>query len=272
MTFFAGIIPKGCFPVIQDRKNKKNSNFAPGTKPTHRQMKQYIIVIFTALLATISSDAQKRYELNAGDFTELIVNGNVNVDYHTSADSAGYAVYTTTPDIAPLIEFSITKGKLTVSRAPREDNSPMPDGLPTVRVYSRFLVKAENSGDSTVRIMTMAACPNFNARVIGNGRLVMRDLSSRDVTLTLLTGRGTIVAYGSCTNATLKLTGVGSIQADGLKAANVTCTNTGTGTIGCWATDFLKVKGAGSGHVYYKGTPQVKKGFSLGVKVNPLTD
>lgn len=234
-------------------------------------MRKFVVLLLAAL-AAVGVTAQKRYELNAGDFTELKVSGSINVDYYSSADSAGYAVYTATPDVAPMIEFSMNKGRLTVGLAPQEDGSPRPANLSTVRVYSRFLVKVENSGDSTVRVMTQAPCANFEARVIGNGHLVMRDISSRDVKLTLLTGRGSLVAYGACTNATMKLTGVGAIQADGLKAANVTCTDTGTGTIGCWATDNLKVKGAGSGHIYYKGTPQVKKSFALGVKVSPLAD
>lgn len=41
-------------------------------------------------------------------------------------------------------------------------------------------------------------------------------------------------------------------------------------TIGCWATDFLNVSGAGSGKIYYRGTPKIKKSLALGVKIEAL--
>ncbi|MDE6491241.1 MAG: DUF2807 domain-containing protein, partial [Muribaculaceae bacterium] len=115
-----------------------------------------------------------------------------------------------------------------------------------------------------------APCPSFTARAVGNGRLVIRDINANDVSCSVFTGSGVIVAYGNCTNSSLSLTGTGAIQADGLKASDVKCRNTGTGSIGCWATDFLNVSGAGSGTIYYRGTPKIKKSLALGVKVEAI--
>ena len=125
-------------------------------------------------------------------------------------------------------------------------------------------------GDSTLRIIKAASCPAFTCKVTGNGRLVVRDIRANEIGCSLMTGHGAIVINGICTEASLSLTGTGTIQADGLEAKTVKCRNTGTGTIGCYAKEFMQVSGAGSGSIYYRGTPQIKKVLAVGVKIIPV--
>lgn len=232
--------------------------------------KKIVIAGMIALsgLMPVAAEPLKQYELNVNDFTELKVIGAINVDYYTDTDSAGFVTFESTEAAAPMIMVSNKKGKVEIHFV-NETGSVISD-LPRVTVRSKFLTKVENTGDSTVRVMTAAPCPSFTARAIGNGRLVIRDIVANDVSCNVFTGNGIIVAYGTCANASLSLTGTGSIQADGLKATEVKCRNTGTGTIGCWATDFLNVSGAGSGKIYYRGTPKIKKSLALGVKIEAL--
>jgi hypothetical protein len=210
-----------------------------------------------------------KYELNVSDFTELKVINGVNVDYYSNPDSVGMAVFDATKKQASAILFSNKKGALSIEL---NDDLTADEAIPTVRVYSRFLSKVENSSDSTVRVMSVAPTARLQAKVIGNGRVVVHDIDANEVEGAIATGNGALVLDGKCQDATLSIVGTGSIQADGLSAVNVKCRNTGTGTIGCYAEKLLTVKGAGSGKIYYKGKPEVKKPMALGLKVEALAE
>ncbi len=235
-------------------------------------MKQVKLIIATVLSACLSMSAMaqtmKHYDININDYTELKVTGNISVDYYESADSAGYVSFDAPSDIAPMITVRNQKGRLEVQLINETDKSV--DNLPVVRVYSNFLTKAENMGDSTLRVIKAASCPAFTCKVTGNGRLVVRDIRANEISCSLMTGHGAIVINGTCTEASLAVTGTGTIQADGLEAKTVKCRNTGTGTIGCYAKEFLQVSGAGTGSIYYRGTPQIKKVLAVGVKIEPI--
>lgn len=232
-------------------------------------MKQVYLSLLVALLApgVMWGAGEKRYELDVNDFTELKVIEGLNVDYKCVPDSAGKAVFTTTPDLASVLMLTNNKGKLEMQIS--TDGINYKD-LPTITVYSNFLTRVENSGDSTVRVLSVAPGPQFKAKVIGNGRLVVRNINATQVDANLSTGNGQIVLYGKCQSAKYGLTGTGSIQADDLKAVSVKCRSTGTGTIGCNVSGDLMVVGMGSGKIYYTGTPEKITTRSVGLKVIPL--
>ena len=227
------------------------------------------ILLFLPLLFSLSSKAEDttRYELNVNDFIELKVTDGINVDYYCNPDSAGKVVYETVPDLASQIILVQGADKLEIQLATKENGSY--SGLPTVTVYSTFLTKIENAGDSLVRAMSVAPGAKFKARVIGNGRLSVRNIEASQVDASIDTGNGSITIYGKAQSASLKSTGRGNIQADGLIAKNVKCSLWGTGSIGCDAEETLSIMGAGSGTVYYKGSPIIKN-RSIGVKTSKL--
>lgn len=224
-----------------------------------------MLCVFTAFGAFAQS---KQHVINIGDFNEVKVIGNINVDYVASADSAGLVCFTAEPSVASAIEVSIKKGRLKIN-AKKDDGVAAVESLPTLTIYSGSLLKVENEGDSTVRVLSSVAVPNFSARLIGNGAVVVRNIKATSVDCSLLAGHGRMVVYGSCKDAKFNLAGTGIIQADGLKAVNANCFATGTGEIGVNA-EKLKVNGAGSATIYYVGKPEITKSFSLGVKVLPL--
>ncbi|MCD8393934.1 MAG: DUF2807 domain-containing protein [Bacteroidales bacterium] len=235
-------------------------------------MQRFITLSILALsLAYASADELVRYQMDVNDFTELRVTNGLNVDYKYVPDSVGKAVFTTTPELASVIMLNANKEKLELQIA--TEGTDFRD-LPTITVYSSFLTRVVNSGDSLVRVVSVSPCPKFEAKVIGNGRIVARDLRSNKVEAKLETGNGQLVLYGKAQEASYSLTGSGSIQADELKAINVKCRNNGTGTIGC-AVDggTLSVSGMGSGKIYYTGTPdKISKGVMLGIKLISLDD
>lgn len=231
-----------------------------------------MIAVAAMLTADFTAEAENvpsRYSLDVHDFTELKVSNGLNVDYVCSTDSAGTATFEAAEDLAGLIIFSNNdKGTLTIEL---DTNGFKYKGLPTVRVYSSFLNKVENSGDSLVRVLTVAPCPVFSARIVGNGRLSVRDIRATTVNAKISTGKGQLVINGSCDQANLNNTGTGSIQADGLTANKVKASILGTGPIGCSAKEQLGVQGMGSGKVYYRSEyePAIKN-RAIGVKVLPI--
>lgn len=231
-------------------------------------MKKYIT--FALILSfNLLSWAQERtkYEMNVSDFIELKVASGINVDYLCSPDSAGMVVFQAFPDEASSIMLSSTDEKLEIQLATKENGSYK--NLPTVTVYSSFLSKIENSGDSTLRILSIAPQAKIKMRLIGNGRLTVHNIETSQLDASIATGHGIIVINGKTNGASLKTTGSGTIQADGLKANNVRCSILGTGSIGCTAEESLSVMGAGSGTVYYQGDPAIKN-RSVGIKTSKI--
>ncbi len=231
-------------------------------------MKKYLATLLCVTMAALASAQSDNYTINVGDFNELKVVSSINVDYVASADSAGMVCFTAADKaVTSAVEVSVKKGRLRISLKPAEGET-ITGPLPTVRVYSASLLKVENEGDSTVRVLSSSPVPAFTARLIGNGALVVRQVRATSVDCSLLTGHGRMAIYGSCTDARFNLAGTGIIQADGLKAVNATCFATGTGEIGV-NTEHLKVSGAGSATVYYTGKPEITKSLAIGVKVVP---
>lgn len=221
-------------------------------------------------LAVGASGQDKHYELKVGDFSQLVVDDGFNVEYRSDDKKAGIAEFTTTPEIADKIIFENNKkGKLVVQKAFYEGEE-MRIGLPIITVYSRFLKDLKNCGDSTVRAIDPRPTIELKASVIGNGRLVVRNVECSKFDGSIKTGNGTLVVEGKCEDATLSNTGTGAIQADNLEAKNVSCHFFGTGTTGCWATDELKVKGVMAGKLYYRNKPDRIRNYSMGVKIYSL--
>ncbi len=232
-------------------------------------MKKLFFLLFLSL-SLFAAGAQElaNYSLKIGDFTELKLLDGVNVNYSSSADSAGYAVFTCPPSMASYFIFDRKNNKLTVRLS---SENPIQGSLPTVTLHSKYLIKAENNSDSTLRILSVANGPKFEGVVEGNGTLVARNIVANEIKLSLRLGHGMIVASGSCDKLGVKFVGTGVIQADDLKAQSVSINCSGTGSVGVWGVDKLSVFGMGSTSIYYKGHPEIKN-RSVGPKLNPIAE
>lgn len=231
-----------------------------------------ILLVITALLAVASTclSAAERHEVKVGEFTQLNVTDNINVDYVCCPDSSGMAVFAADAKVVSGILFENNgKGKLTIQVTP---DVLAAGHLPTVTVYSSSLQEAKNQGDSTLRLVRLAKTPVLKCVITDNGCLVAHGIDAVTAQLNISTGRGKIVADGRCTNLRVKNVGKGEIQADQLPAQSVHCTIIGTGSIGCTVQGGeLKVTGSGTGKVYYKGKPSSVTVHKLGsIKAIPL--
>ena len=140
-------------------------------------LKKTLFACIAAICPAIAlAQTEQKFELDVKDFTQLSVEDGINVVYTSDDEAAGKVSFTTTKEIADKIIFENNgKGKLTIQKA-FHDEGDMTTGLPTINVSSRFLKHVSNSGDSTVRVVGIRPTMEIKAVVIGNGRLVVRDI------------------------------------------------------------------------------------------------
>ena len=227
-------------------------------------------IVLMIAVALVSSAQVEHHVVKVGNFTHLSVVDNINVTYRCNADSAGLATFSCTQEVANAIMFSIsTKGRLSIRV---DDDYERLTNLPTITVYSSTLNEAENSGDSTLRVMQLPPLKSFKVRLTDNGKVIVRGVRASQLELQILSGKGKIIADGSCDDLSLRLVGTGEIQADNVVATSVSCRIMGTGSIGCNVTSGeLKVSGSGTGKVYYKGNPSKVTVHKLGtIKAIPI--
>lgn len=224
-----------------------------------------LFLLLSGFLGMQGADLVK-YELKVSEFHELKVVDGINVVYSCNPDSAGLAVFTCPSSQASAFIFNNKKGKLSMQLSTESVGT---SNLPVIHVYSTYLVKVENSGDSLVKVVDIAEGPKFSAKLIGNGRLVVRNIKATEVNGAISTGNGTLVMSGKCEHAGINFMGTGVIQADELEASTVSVKASGTGSIGVWPVKSLSVMGAGSTKVYFKGSPEVKN-RSVGIKTIQL--
>lgn len=233
--------------------------------------KQLLISILIAATVALAAPAQVTHHVvKISDFTRLNLLDDINVNYRCNPDSAGLIVMDCSQDVASHLIFSINdKKRLSIQV---DDAYERQGNLPTLTIYSSTLDEAENAGDSTLRINGLPPLKAFKLRNIDNGKIIARGLRASHLELQILSGKGKIIADGSCDDLDIKLIGTGEIQADQVIAGNVSCRIIGTGSIGCNVKDgFLKVSGSGTGKVYYKGNPNKVTVHKLGtIKAIPM--
>lgn len=228
-------------------------------------MKNKILLLMVLLVTAFTAKSQEiqDFKVKVGDFTQLSVVDNINVVYECKPDSTGYAKFTAATAMANQMIFTNNKkGKLSISVG---SDSVYNENLPTITVYSAFLQSAENLGDSTLHVKSIAPAPKLKFKLVDNGSIVIDNAEATTLAVEILTGKGEILVNGKCTDLNVKNTGKGTVKAEGLVADNVNCRIVGTGKVYCNVNGgSLTLKGTGTGKLYYKGKPISVKQLQLG--------
>lgn len=230
-------------------------------------------IILTAGSIMAAQAQESHHVVNVGDFTYLNIIDNLNVEYSSSLDSAGYVAFDSSNEIAKQMIFkNDTKGKLSIQAT--YEALQRQSKLPLLKIYSSALSRVSNNGTETVHINNLAPTPIFKASLGDNGVIVIDGLNTASTVLRINTGKGSITAHGKTAKLKCMNLGTGTIDAGELKAQEINCSLIGTGTIYCHSTDGkLQVKGTGTGSVIYKGTPSEIKVKKLGpLKVVPYRE
>lgn len=234
-------------------------------------MKRILTNIILMITVALASNAQATHRVvKLGDFTRLAVVDDINVEYRCNPDSAGLVVFDATQEVADALMFTVSnKGRLSIQV---NDFYESRGNLPSLTLYSSTLDEAENAGDSVLRISQLPPLKSFKVRLLDNGKVIVRGVRASQLELQILSGKGKIIADGSCDDLSLRLVGTGEIQADNVTATNVSCRIMGTGSMGCNVNGGdLKVSGSGTGKVYYKGKPNKVTVRKLGtIKAIPM--
>lgn len=233
-------------------------------------MMRRILTSFIALLSLLATAQVQLHVIEVGNFNRLSLIDNINVNYCCNADSAGLATFTGSKELASHLMFNLSSnGRLNIQF---DDIHESMDNLPTITVYSSAIDEVENSSDSTLRVSGLPPMKTFKVRNIDNGKVILSNVRASQLELQILSGKGKIIANGTCDVLSLRLIGTGEIQADQVVATDVSCRIMGTGTIGCHVDGGeLKVSGSGTGKVYYKGNPSKVNVRKLGtIKAIPM--
>lgn len=227
-------------------------------------MKIRILMVMAVLIGALQISA-KQFSLPVGQFSKVSVDDNVNVVYVGGDGSPSRVVYDGDQKYAKAFIITHKGNKLRIQVETMFVDDPE---LPTLYVYSDFLENASLSAESTLTLKSVAPGSNLDLSVMGNGSLVAEGVRATKVGASIKSGNGTISVSGHCQAANFNMLGNGTIQADRLEAVTVNCKMLGQGSIGCWPTEELKVRGIGNTKIYYKGSPKIdKKG---GGKLFPL--
>ena len=232
-----------------------------------KNLASIFLLSLAAILSSISASAEKRhYHLSMGEFSELKVVDGINVDYVCDPSLAGTVEFMADKDMASSIMFEAKKGRLSIMLSSRTEPYV---GLPTVTVYSSYLSKVTNEGDSLVRVLSVAPGAKFACKQMGNGFIEASSVKATDITCEAVAGHGKVTISGSANNLTLNVTGAGSINALQIPAPEVSCRLAGTGSIECAPQKLLTVSGLG-GTLRYRGTPEIKKKLISKINLLPI--
>lgn len=229
-----------------------------------KKNRSILVTLVVALLTSFTMGAQETsYDVKVGDFEILAVKDNINVKYVQDASKAGHVTFKSTKKVADCLIFSNNgKGKLKIETM--ADLLPKEGKTPVLTVYSSDLHWCENDADSTLVIESPIKRDEFGARLVGNGKIVVKSVAVDRLRLNSVTGAGTITAQGKTGLLNTRVLGSAVVDALDVVATSVNAHTTGTGTIKCSVNGGdLKVKGSGT--LYYKGTPaSIKRRKILG--------
>lgn len=221
-------------------------------------------MIAALLIGCLQMNA-KQFTLPVGQFSKVSVDDNVNVVYVGADGTPSRVTYEGDQKYAKAFIITHKGNKLRIQVETMYVDDPE---LPTLYLYSDFLENASLSSESTLTLKSVAPGSKLDLSVMGNGSIVADNIKATKVGASIKSGNGTISISGHCETASFNMLGNGTIQADRLEAVSVNCKMLGQGSIGCWPTEELKVRGIGNTKIYYKGSPTIdKKG---GGKLFPL--
>ncbi|MDE5552886.1 MAG: DUF2807 domain-containing protein [Muribaculaceae bacterium] len=195
---------------------------------------------------------------NVGEFTAIQVQDSVNIVYRNDAALNGTVRWQSADKaLSDRLIINNGKGKLKIQIHTEDFADDDHPSMPTLYVYSSRLSKVLNYSDAQIVVEAPAQCEQMEFSQIGNGSIVASGLSVNEIYAKVTAGMGTISLSGTCKEATFRMTGTGTIQADQLTCGDVRCRIFGGGTIGCCPGSRLSVTGIGSTKIYYTGTPEI---------------
>ncbi len=174
------------------------------------------------------------------------------------------------PDnLVPEISTTVNNGTLVIKTT---NNITVPtvgtENIMTYTIVVKELTSLIVSGFGDAQIETLTT-PSMNIDMSGAGRIVQNQISTPKLAINL-SGAGNIDVSGEAAQATIDISGAGSINAPDLKIQTANVTISGLGSATLWVTDQLTGNISGAGSVSYYGNPQTNTNSTGLGKFNSL--
>jgi hypothetical protein len=188
-------------------------------------------------------------ETQVSEFKEVSLKGTGKI--FISKGPAHSLQIETDDNILPLIETTVSNGKLTISHEGYNPKTTTLNYFITVRELDGISIYG--SGDALCNSQFIAE--DFYAEIKGSGDISL-DLEVKNLK-SEISGSGNINLSGKAISHMASIKGSGGIDAFAMASEDVSVSIKGSGDCKVNATRILTAEIAGSGDVYYKGRPRI---------------
>ena len=215
-------------------------------------------------------------EIKVDNFNKISLIGSPTVNFTQKAGKPQVRVYTS-DNIAEVLNiyekggtlyvgfkkgYSVSYTKLNIDISAETLNSISLSGSGDINLKNgvktdRLVLSLSGSGDingSHIR------CQELTTSMAGSGDIELGDIALKALSASFvkssIAGSGDIVLDGQADEASYSVAGSGDMHAINLKAKRVNASVSGSGSVKCYASDYLKARSTGSGSIGYKGNPQ----------------
>lgn len=189
------------------------------------------ILLAIALCVVPGMSAQMTtHVLQSRQFSELYINGAMNVECRHSEDSAGMIIYKSTPQVADALDCHNAGDRLNISME-KISSSVLRNGLSTIVVYySGQLSTASFTGSGSLTLETPPLGQSAALLLTGSGKFKVNNVTAMRVSCSV-TGSGTMSIAGktSAKNVTCTVSGSGAIEIAHVNAKTASVTVNGSG-------------------------------------------
>ena len=178
-------------------------------------------------------------------------------------DSVFFVRISADDNVIPLIETSVSNGKLVVGKM---DNKCIKNEHRTdIYIHTNNIQEVIMEGSGSVDGQSGFAGDELSVTIKGSGDLRMNYVGNK--VRGAIEGSGNIHLAGAAATQEFAITGSGYIHADQMPASNVKVSIQGSGNMDVNSTGYLDVNISGSGTVWYSGNPSIQTDISGSGKV-----
>ncbi|MCI6856745.1 MAG: DUF2807 domain-containing protein, partial [Bacteroidales bacterium] len=152
-------------------------------------MRNLRFLISSIIMLAFAANAET-FRIPVGEFSELVVNDDIDVVYSANPDSLGLVVFNIPNEYAHFILTDCNKGRLKIEVS----SDAVGIKMPTVYVYSSFISRVENNKNGKITVADVKPTAKFTAELQGNGSISLNGIEATTVDLRIITGKGSISA------------------------------------------------------------------------------
>jgi len=223
---------------------------------------RYLTIIFTLLL-TINVSAQSWFKesvkgngevttitRNVGEYDEITIAGPFHIDLVKGTE--GKLEIAIEDNLEKYLVTKVKDGKLVI----RWENNFKVQPNKSIHIVIPFesIEALVLAGSGDIKSKDEISATNFKVKSAGSGNIDLL-ISSDEVNCTMA-GSGNVTLEGDSRDFDCSKAGSGNLYAYDFECDNIDINGAGSGNAEVYVTNILDAKTAGSGNIYYKGSPK----------------